>query len=162
MVGWHHWLSGHEFEQALEVGNGLGSLGSCNPWGRKELDTAEQLNSNNTYRCGILGKWTFSHLRFFVSKIVLILANMLKTWHEKQGLPGGTVVRNPPANERDARDSSLILGSGRSPREGDGNSLQYSCLENSMDRGVWWATLHGVACSQTRRRDWANTHLRSE
>ena len=49
MVGWHHWLSGHEFEQALEVGNGLGSLGSCNPWGRKELDTTEQLNWTETW-----------------------------------------------------------------------------------------------------------------
>ena len=43
----------------------------------------------------------------------------------------------------------LIPGSRRSPEEGDGNLLQYSCLENSMDRGVWWATVHGVTKSQT-------------
>ena len=44
MVGWHHQLSGYEFEQALEDGDGQGSLASCRPWGRKELDTTEQLN----------------------------------------------------------------------------------------------------------------------
>ena len=43
----------------------------------------------------------------------------------------------------------LITGSGRSPGEENGNPLQYSCLENSMDRGAWWATVHGVAKSQT-------------
>ena len=44
MVGWHHWLDGHEFEQALGVGEGQGSLAWCSPWGRKELDTTDQLN----------------------------------------------------------------------------------------------------------------------
>ena len=44
MVGWHHWLDGHEFEQAPEVGDGQGSLACCSPWGRKESDTSEQLN----------------------------------------------------------------------------------------------------------------------
>ena len=44
MVGWHHWLDGHEFEQALGVGDGQGSLVCCSPWGRKESDTTEQLN----------------------------------------------------------------------------------------------------------------------
>ena len=50
--------------------------------------------------------------------------------------PGGTVVMNPPANAGDARDVGLIPGSGRSPGIGTGNPLQYSCLENSMVRGV--------------------------
>ena len=44
MVGWHHWLNGDEFEQILGVGDGQGSLQCCDPWGRKELDTTEQLN----------------------------------------------------------------------------------------------------------------------
>ena len=44
MVGWHHQLSGHEFEQALEVSDGQGSWAYCRPWGRKELDRTEQLN----------------------------------------------------------------------------------------------------------------------
>ena len=52
------------------------------------------------------------------------------------------MVRNPPDN---AGDASLIPGSGRSPGEGNVTQLQCSCLENSMDRGAWWATVHGVA-----------------
>ena len=58
--------------------------------------------------------------------------------------------QEPPANAGDARDSGLIPRSGRCPGEGNGNPLQYSCLGNLMDRGAWWATVHGVAKSQTR------------
>ena len=49
------------------------------------------------------------------------------------------VVKNPPANAGDTRDTGMTPGSGTSPGEGNGNSLQYSCLGNPMDRGVWWA-----------------------
>ena len=59
------------------------------------------------------------------------------------------VVKNLPANAGDIRDVSSNLGSGRSPREGHCNPVQYSCLENPMDRGAWWATLHRVTQSQT-------------
>ena len=59
------------------------------------------------------------------------------------------VVKNLPANARDIRDVGLIPGWGRSPGVGNGNSLQYYCLGNSMDKGDWRATLHGVAESQT-------------
>ena len=57
------------------------------------------------------------------------------------------------ASTRNAGDPGLIPGSGRSPGEGNGNPLQYSCLENPMDGGAWWATVHGVAKSQTRLSD---------
>ena len=60
------------------------------------------------------------------------------------------VVRNLPANAGDLRDSGLIPGWGRSLGEGHGNPFQYSCLENPMDRGAWWATVHRVARSQTQ------------
>ena len=60
------------------------------------------------------------------------------------------VVKNLPANAGDIRDAGSTPGSGRSPGEGHGNPLQYSCLENPMDRGAWQATVHGVARSQTR------------
>ena len=53
---------------------------------------------------------------------------------------GGAVVKNPPANAGGARDMDSIPGLGRSPGDGNGNPLQYSCLENSVDRGVWWTT----------------------
>ena len=66
------------------------------------------------------------------------------------GLPGGSVVRNPPPN---AGDAGSIPRSGRCP-EGNGNLLQYTCLENSMDRGVWWAAFHGSQ-GQTWLSDWA-------
>ena len=59
------------------------------------------------------------------------------------------VVKNLPANSGDIRDVGLIPVSGRSPGGGFGNPLQYSCLENPMDRGAWWATVHGVTKSQT-------------
>ena len=61
------------------------------------------------------------------------------------GFPGGSVVKNLPANAGDVGDTGSIPGSQRSPGRGNSNSLQYSCLENSMDRGTWWATVHGVA-----------------
>ena len=61
------------------------------------------------------------------------------------GFPGGSVVKNLPAMQGDSGDAGLIPGSGRSPGEGNGNPLQYSRLENSMDRGTWRATVHGVA-----------------
>ena len=65
----------------------------------------------------------------------------------EDGLPGGTVVKNLPANAGDAGDAGLIPGSGKSPGEGNGNPLQYSCLENPMDRKTWRAIVHRVAKS---------------
>ena len=64
----------------------------------------------------------------------------------ERDFPDGVVVKNPPAN---AGDADLIPGWGRSFGEGNGNPLQYSCLENPMDRGAWWATVNGVTKSWT-------------
>ena len=63
------------------------------------------------------------------------------------GFPGGSDSKESACN---AGDLGLIPGLGRSPEEGNDNPLQYSCLENPMDRGAWWATVGGVAKSQTR------------
>ena len=63
---------------------------------------------------------------------------------------GGSVVKNPPVN---ARDVGSTPGSGRSPGEGNDNPLQYSCLENSMDRGAWWDIVYGAAKSWTQLSD---------
>ena len=68
-----------------------------------------------------------------------------------QGFPGGTGVKNPPANTGDTRDTGSIHELGRSPGVGNSNPLQYSCLENSKDRGAWWATVHGVAKISLRK-----------
>ena len=61
------------------------------------------------------------------------------------GFSGGSGVKNLPANAGDAEDTDSIPGLGRSPGEGNGNPLQDSCLGNPMDKGAWWATVHGVA-----------------
>ena len=60
-----------------------------------------------------------------------------------------TVVKNPPASAGDLRDLGLISGSWRYPGGEHGNPFQYSCLENPLDRGAWWATVHGVSKSKT-------------
>ena len=65
------------------------------------------------------------------------------------GFLSGSEVKNQPANSGDARDGGWIPQSGRSPGEGNDNPLQYSCLGNPTDRGVWWATVHGAAKGQT-------------
>ena len=66
------------------------------------------------------------------------------------GFPGGTVVKNPPANAGNARDMGLIPGSKRSPVIGNGNLLWYSFLENSMDRGAWQALWDHKELSMTK------------
>ena len=65
------------------------------------------------------------------------------------GFPGGSVVKNLPSNAGDTRNVGAITGWGRSPGEGNGYPLEYSCLENSMDGGAWWNILHGVTESDT-------------
>ena len=64
------------------------------------------------------------------------------------GFPDGSVIKNPPVNVGDVRDMGSIPGSGRSPREGNGNPLQYSCQENPMDRAARQFTVHGITKSQ--------------
>ena len=79
----------------------------------------------------------------------------LPRWHSGKNLPGD-------CNAGDARDAGLITGSGRFPGVGNGNPCQYSCLGSSMDRGVWWATVHGVTKSQTRLSNWTCTGLQNQ
>ena len=66
------------------------------------------------------------------------------------------MIKNPPVSAEDARHVGLIPGSGRSPGLGNGNPLQYSCLENSRDRGAWWATVRGV--TESDMSDGAHTY----
>ena len=70
------------------------------------------------------------------------------------GFPGGS---DSKASASNVGDPGSIPGSGRSPGEGNGNPLQYSCLENPMDGGAWWATVHGVSKSWTRLSDFTFT-----
>ena len=139
MVGWYHQLNGHEFEQAPGDGEGQGSLACCSPWGYKELDTTEQLN-NNIVPGGFPGSSAGSPGPSPLRRDRLQTPVFL-------GFLGGSDGKESTSN---SGDLGLIPGLGRSPGEGNGNSLQYSCLENPMDRGAWRATVHGVAESQTQ------------
>ena len=76
----------------------------------------------------------------------------------KRGFQGGAVAKNLPACAGDARDGISISGSGRSSGVGNGNPLQYSCLENPKDRGAWWAVVHGVAKNQTQLSAGVDAH----
>ena len=69
------------------------------------------------------------------------------------GIPGDSVVQSLPTNAGDTGDAGLVAGSGGAPGEGNGNPLQYSCLENSTERGARWASVHEVAESRTRLSD---------
>jgi len=84
----------------------------------------------------------------FISWVILRISH---------GFPGGSVVKNPPAN---ARDMGLLPRWGSSPREGNGNPLKYSCLENPMDGGTWLATVHGVTKSHFTLQLHALQHAR--
>ena len=68
---------------------------------------------------------------------------------DRMGFPGGARGEEPPCQCKRHKGGSSISGSRRSPGEGNDNPLQYSCLENPMDKGAWWATVHGIAKSQT-------------
>ena len=84
--------------------------------------------------------------------VVLLVRQWFSWFSRVDGTPASQValvVKNPPANAGDLRDVGSIPGSGRSQGGGYGNPLQYSCLENPMDRGAWQATVHGVAQSRT-------------
>ena len=70
------------------------------------------------------------------------------------------MIKNPPTNAGDIRDMGSVPGLGISPGGGHGNPLQYSCLENPIDRGSWWATVHRVAKSQTQLKQ-LSTHAQT-
>ena len=84
----------------------------------------------------------------FIVSLYLGLEKLLVTG--SKGFPGGSAGKESACN---AGDMGLIPGSGRSPGEGNGYPLQYSCLENPMDKGVWWATVRGVTKSQIQLSD---------
>ena len=94
------------------------------------------------------------HLDFYVRLYGKTQTNFLANPIPCQSFPGDSVVKNPLASTGDTRNTGSIPVLGRSPGRGNGNLLQYSCLENPMDRGDWQSTVHGVAKSQTPPSDW--------
>ena len=116
------WYLGQEDPLEKEMAPHSSTLAWKIPW----TEEPGRLQSTGSQRVG--HDWATS-LSFFLSL------------YYKEGFPGGSLVKNPPAN---AEDAGSIPRLGRSPGEGNGNLLQYSCLGNPMDRGAWRATTHGV------------------
>ena len=100
---------------------------------------------------------SFSYLLFGPYSYLDSQSLHISSWKHQQKAPNSLVVKSPHANAGDIRDSGLIPGSGRSPGGGHSNPLQYYCLENPMDRGDWWATVHRVTKSWIQRK-WLSLH----
>ena len=133
------------------------------PLGRKESDITKRLNSNSKSFLPQSSPqiWlnTGPNLTVRDQKLCPQLPgkpDTCKGWAaaEMGGFPGGSEVKASACN---AGDLGSIPGLGRSPGEGNGTPLQYSCLENPMDEGAWWATVHWVTKSQTRLSDFTFT-----
>ena len=126
------------------------------------------MNVNDLYQCQCPGCETvrlrlgLEPTRWDLKPVKTLIGNEPTVFHLESltwclDFPG---IKNPPPSAGDIRDASSSPGSGRSPEVGNGNPLQYSCLENPMDRGACWATVHGVTKSQTRLR-LLSTHVAS-
>ena len=123
MVGWHHLLNGHEFEQPLGDSERQGSLECCSFMGCKEMDMTLRLN-NKTH--------THTHTH---------------TTHTHGASQVALVVKNPPANAADIRDVGSILGFRRSPGRRAWQATPIFFLDNPIDRGAQWATVHRITNS---------------
>ena len=155
------WLLWHATPVLLPgKSHGWGSLVGCSPWGCWESDTTERLHFHFSLSC--IGEGNGNPLQY----------SCLENPRDSGtgGLPSmgshrvgrdwsDLAVAALPASACNAGDLGSIPGSGRSSGEGNGNPLQYSCLENPMDRGAWWAAVHGVAKSCTRLSDFTFTFI---
>ena len=112
-----------------------------------DLDSSEEYCSDNRKTVPWLGFLCFFPL---VRLGLWVLGESTQRWGASQV---AQLVKNMPANSGDARHTGSVPGLERSSGEGNGNPFQYSCLENFMNRGPWWATVHGVSKSQTRLSD---------
>ena len=142
MAGWHHGLDGREFEWTPGAGDGQGGLVCCNSWDHKESDMTERLN------------WTELNWKMYSTRLTQHTVPLAKYSKQKEchcihlliycllwwvlGFSRWLSGKESTSNAEGTGDTGLIPGSGRSPGGGCGNPLQYSCLENPMDRGAWW------------------------
>ena len=125
--------------------------GLYSPWRCKESDTTERLSltpillSILTHNYLINIKFLFIIITIHSANILVSMMSYPSIWASQVAL----TVKNPLANAGDISNTSSVSGSGKYPAGGHGNPLQYSCLQNSMDREAWWVTVHGVAKSWT-------------
>ena len=139
MVGWHHWLKGHEFEKALGDGEGQGSLVCCSPWGRKESDTTKQLNKNGSL--ALFPKTTF----YFTHESIYSYIG------SKLGFPGGwDGKKNLPAIQE-----TWVQSLGWENPLGKEMAIHSSILAwwIPKERGAWQAIVFGVAKSRIQLND---------
>ena len=119
-----------------------------NNYSRKKIFLRTLINVTISH-LSILGFLTSSYLLIFISFYTNIYIYIyIYIYIIFFSFPGSSVVKNPPTNAGDTGDTVSILRSGRSPGEGNGNPLQYFCLENCMDRGAWQGIVHGITKSQ--------------
>ena len=139
MVGWHHWLNEHEFEQTPGDSKGQGSVACCSPWGHKELDRTYQLNNNNNLIAPIKN----GRRRRWHPTLVLLPGKS----HGRRSLVGCSPWGR---EESDTTERLHFHFSLSCIGEGNGNPLQCSCLEYPRDGGAWWVAVYGVTQSWTR------------
>ena len=102
------------------------------------------MNTDTIWGISIITKKNF----WKAMSLISIVTKVLTFWtcrKNREGSPSGAEAKTLPANAGDARDAGSVPRLGRSPGEGNGSLLQYSCLGNSKDRGPWWVTVHGAA-----------------
>ena len=139
MAGWHHWFDGRESGELWEL--------------VIDREAWHAVVHGVTKSQTLLSDWTefyFPNLSR-PNSLQGILWGTICYFHisiVNVGFPDGSSGKESTCNAGDTRDSGLIPGLERSPRGGNGNPLQYYCLENHMDRGAWWATVHGAPKSQ--------------
>ena len=126
-------LCGDEIPDHLDLGTGM--------LHRKNISTSAQKLVSFSYRI------EYSAISSFSGNMLLFSVYVVPSLD----FPGGSDSKEPVYN---AGDLGSVPGSGRSPGEGNGDPLQYSCLENSVDRGTWRAIVHGITKSQTWLSDW--------
>ena len=131
--------------------HGWRSLVGCSPWGRKELETTEGLHFHSSLSC--IGEGNGNPLQYCCLENPrdsgawwAAVYGVAQSWTRLKRLNSMIVGKESACS---AGDLSSIPGSGRSPGEGNGNTLQYSCLENFTDSGAWQATIQRVAKSRT-------------
>ena len=133
---------GHEARGIPVPRQGLNPHPPCWKWRSQPLDHQESSSVRISYSYKDTSHTELrsplqTHFNLIMS-LKALLMNIVTFWDaEGCSSPGGTVVKNPPANARDTRDAGSIPGSGRSPGVGNGNPIQYSCLENPVDTGAW-------------------------